>query len=80
MRFLPLLAALPLIASPVMAAVRIGIDRLQDGNFATLRDLAAKHGGKLRVGVLINPNAIRGYEVYAGGPYPGRRRPAQIQR
>lgn len=53
-----LLATTLVAARPAMAEVRAGIDRLQDEKFATLKDLAARHGGKLRIGVLTNPIGI----------------------
>ncbi len=58
MRFLPLIIALLLIAHPVAAEVRTGVDRLQDEQFAPLKALAAKHAGKLRVGILTNAIGI----------------------
>ncbi len=58
MRLLCVLAIALLMTQPLRAEVRTGIDRLQDESFATLKDLAGKHGGKLRVGVLTNPIGI----------------------
>lgn len=58
MKLLPIIAISLFLASSAMAEVRTGIDRLQDEKFATLKDLAARHGGKLRLGVLTNPIGI----------------------
>lgn len=42
-------------ASPATARVRTGIDVLEDQRFAPLRAIAARHGGHLRLGLLVNP-------------------------
>ncbi|WP_066824589.1 exo-beta-N-acetylmuramidase NamZ family protein [Sphingomonas mali] len=42
-------------ATPAAARVRTGIDVLEDQRFAPLREIAARHGGHLRLGVLANP-------------------------
>ena len=48
------------VVVPELAAaqVRTGIDVLQDTRFSALRTLAAKHGGRLRLGILTNPVGI----------------------
>jgi len=58
-RLLILLLAL-LVVTPASAKVRTGIDVLQDTRFAPLREIAARHGGKLRLGVLVNPISVDG--------------------
>ncbi|MDG2535713.1 DUF1343 domain-containing protein [Sphingomonas sp. HITSZ_GF] len=47
-----------LVAGPAAAQVHTGIDVLQDTGFAQLRDIAARHGGKLRVAILANPISV----------------------
>ena len=42
-------------ATPAVARVRTGIDMLEDQRFAPLREIAARHGGRLRLGILANP-------------------------
>lgn len=42
-------------ATPAVARVRTGIDVLEDQRFAPLRAIAARHGGRLRLGILANP-------------------------
>jgi uncharacterized protein YbbC (DUF1343 family) len=42
-------------ATRAAARVRTGIDVLEDQRFAPLREIAARHGGHLRLGVLANP-------------------------
>jgi len=42
-------------ATPAAARVRTGIDVLEDQHFAPLRAIAARHGGRLRLGILANP-------------------------
>lgn len=42
-------------ASPAAARVRTGIDVLEDQRFTPLRAIAARHGGHLRLGLLVNP-------------------------
>ena len=51
--FLALIALLA--AMPAAARVRTGIDVLEDQRFAPLREMAARHGGHLRLGILANP-------------------------
>ncbi len=59
MRLLLLLVAL-VAATPATARVRTGIDVLEDQKFAPLREMAARHGGRLRVAILANPVSIDG--------------------
>lgn len=47
-----------LVAAPAAAQVHTGIDVLQDTRFAQLRDVAARHGGTLRLAVLANPISV----------------------
>ncbi|RYD68311.1 MAG: DUF1343 domain-containing protein [Sphingomonadales bacterium] len=56
-RFLLALLAL-LAAQPASAQVRTGIDVLQDQSFAPLREIAARHGGRLRLAILANPISV----------------------
>lgn len=58
-RLLLLLFAL-CAAMPAAARVRTGIDVLEDQHFAPLRAIAARHGGRLRLGLLANPVSIDG--------------------
>ncbi len=52
-----------LVASLTAAAqVRTGIDVLEDQHFAPLKQLAAAHGGQLRIGILTNPVGIDSQE------------------
>ncbi len=43
-----------------MRRVRTGIDVLEDQHFVPLREIAARHGGRLRLGILANPVSIDG--------------------
>ncbi len=56
-RLLLLLIALA-AATPAAARVRTGIDALEDQGFATLRAMADRHGGRLRLGILVNPVSV----------------------
>lgn len=47
-------------ATPAAARVRTGIDVLEDQRFAPLREIAARHGGHLRLGILANPVSRNG--------------------
>ena len=58
-RMLILIVAL-LAAMPAQARVRTGIDVLQDQRFAPLREMAARHGGRLRLAILANPISVDG--------------------
>lgn len=55
-----LAALLALIATPAAARVRTGIDVLQDQRFSQLKQVAARHGGRLRLGILANPISVDG--------------------
>lgn len=59
---LPLILALIWAAlawtAPAAAQVRTGIDVLQDQHFAPLREMAARHGGRLRLAILANPVSV----------------------
>lgn len=55
MKLVCALMATMLTVTPALAQVRTGIDRLQDEDFATLKQLAAKHDGRLRLAVVTNP-------------------------
>ncbi len=57
MRRLLVLLAL-LVAMPAAAQVRTGIDVLQQTGFAQLREVAARHGGKLKLAILANPISV----------------------
>lgn len=60
MRTLLLFLLSLLVALPASAQVRTGIDVLQDRSFAPLREIAARHGGKLRLAILANPISVDG--------------------
>src|SRR5580698_8480777 len=49
-------------ATPAVAQVATGIDVLEQQNFAPLKEIAAKHAGHLRLGVLTNPVGIDAHE------------------
>ena len=51
-----------LSAIPAVAQVSTGIDVLEQQNFAPLKQIAARHGGHLRLGVLTNPVGIDAHE------------------
>ncbi|HWK34838.1 DUF1343 domain-containing protein [Sphingomonas sp.] len=59
-RFLLLLAVLFAVVPAAAAQVRTGIDVLEDQQFAPLLKIAARHGGRLRLGILANPVSIDG--------------------
>lgn len=46
------------VTMPAAAQVRTGIDVLQDTRFAALAEIAARHGGKLRLAILANPISV----------------------
>jgi uncharacterized protein YbbC (DUF1343 family) len=52
-----------LCAIPAVAQVSTGIDVLEQQNFAPLKQIAARHGGHLRLGVLTNPVGIDAHEM-----------------
>jgi uncharacterized protein YbbC (DUF1343 family) len=51
-----------LCAAPFSAQVKTGIDVLEEEHFAQFKQLVAKHGGHLRLGVLTNPVGIDSHE------------------
>jgi uncharacterized protein YbbC (DUF1343 family) len=51
-----------LCAIPAVAQVATGIDVLEQQNFAPLKEIAARHGGHLRLAVLTNPVGIDAHE------------------
>ena len=51
-----------LCATPAVAQVATGIDVLEQQNFAPLKEIAARHGGHLRLGVLTNPVGLDAHE------------------
>ena len=59
-RLLLLLLVALCAAMPATARVRTGIDVLEDQHFAPLRAIAARHGGRLRLGLLVKPVSIDG--------------------
>lgn len=62
MRLLSILLLVPLCATPLIAQVATGIDVLEQQNFAPLREIAARHGGHLRLAVLTNQVGIDTHE------------------
>src|SRR5258707_5261096 len=54
--------SLLLCAIPAAAQVATGIDVLEQQNFAPLKEIAAKHGGHLSLGILTNPVGIDAHE------------------
>ena len=62
MKLLPVVLSLSLCAVPVVAQVATGIDVLEQQNFSQLKEIAARHGGHLRLGVLTNPVGIDAHE------------------
>lgn len=51
-----------LCTMPVAAQVATGIDILEQQNFAPLKEIAARHGGHLSLGILTNPVGIDAHE------------------
>jgi uncharacterized protein YbbC (DUF1343 family) len=51
-----------LAATPAVAQVATGIDVLEQQNFAPLKEIAARHSGHLRLGVLTNPVGLDAHE------------------
>src|SRR4051812_22511437 len=51
-----------LLSASSLAQVSTGIDVLEQQHFAQLREIAARHGGKLRLGILTNPVGIDAHE------------------
>lgn len=62
MKLLPLVLSISLCAASAFAQVATGIDVLEQQNFAQLKEIAARHGGHLRLGVLTNPVGIDAHE------------------
>jgi uncharacterized protein YbbC (DUF1343 family) len=62
MKLLPVVLSLSLCAVPVVAQVATGIDVLEQHKFSQLKEIAARHGGHLRLGVLTNPVGIDAHE------------------
>ncbi|HTF65533.1 MAG TPA: DUF1343 domain-containing protein [Edaphobacter sp.] len=62
MKLLPVVLSLSLCVVPVVAQVATGIDVLEQHNFSQLKEIAARHGGHLRLGVLTNPVGIDAHE------------------
>lgn len=56
------LLSLFLLSGSSYSQVATGIDVLEQQQFAPLREIAARHGGKLRLGVLTNPVGIDAHE------------------
>lgn len=57
-RSLLLLLIALVAATPAAARVRTGIDVLEDQHFAALKPIAARHAGRLRLGILANPVSV----------------------
>jgi uncharacterized protein YbbC (DUF1343 family) len=57
-----LLLCIALLSASAGAQVSSGIDILEQQQFAPLREIAARHGGKLRLAVLTNPVGIDAHE------------------
>lgn len=57
-----LLLCVALLSASAGAQVSTGIDVLEQQQFAPLKEMAARHGGKLRLGVLTNPVGIDAHE------------------
>src|SRR5260370_21886674 len=55
MKLLSIVLSVSLCATTAIAKVATGIDVLEQKNFAPLKEIAARHGGHLRLGVLTNP-------------------------
>jgi uncharacterized protein YbbC (DUF1343 family) len=62
MRLFSVLLSISLCATPLIAQVATGIDVLEQQHFAPLREIAARHGGHLRLGVLTNQVGIDTHE------------------
>jgi uncharacterized protein YbbC (DUF1343 family) len=62
MKLLLVVLSVSLCTTPVLAQVATGIDVLEQQNFAPLKEIAARHGGHLRLGVLTNPVGIDAHE------------------
>ena len=62
MKLLSILLSVSLCATPLIAQVATGIDVLEQQDFAPLGEIAARHGGHLRLGVLTNQVGIDAHE------------------
>src|ERR1700754_81750 len=62
MRLFSILLSVSLCATPLIAQVATGIDVLEQNNFAPLKEIAVRHGGHLRLGVLTNQIGIDAHE------------------
>jgi uncharacterized protein YbbC (DUF1343 family) len=62
MKLVLLLLSFSLCSIQATAQVSTGIDVLEQQNFAPLKTIAAKHGGRLRLAVLTNPVGIDAHE------------------
>ncbi len=61
-KLLPTVLFVSLCATHSIAQVATGVDVLEQQNFAPLKEIAARHGGHLRLGVLTNPVGIDAHE------------------
>jgi uncharacterized protein YbbC (DUF1343 family) len=62
MKLLSIVLSVSLCATPAVAQVATGIDVLEQQNFAQLKEIEARHGGRLRLGVLTNPVGIDAHQ------------------
>jgi uncharacterized protein YbbC (DUF1343 family) len=62
MKLLSIVLSTSLCATPAIAKVAPGIDVLEQDNFVPLKEIAARHGGHLRLGILTNPIGIDAHE------------------
>jgi len=51
-----------MLSASALAQVSTGIDVLEQQHFAQLREIAGRHGGRLRLGILTNPVGIDAHE------------------
>ncbi|MEO6802257.1 MAG: DUF1343 domain-containing protein [Granulicella sp.] len=62
MKLLPFMLSMSLCAASAFAQVATGIDVLEQQNFAQLKEIATRHGGHLRLGILTNPVGMDAHE------------------
>jgi len=62
MKLLSILLSVSLCATPLVSQVATGIDLLEQQNFSPLKEIATRHGGHLRLGVLTNQIGIDAHE------------------
>jgi len=62
MKAFAILLSIALLSGSAGAQVSTGIDVLEQQQFAPLKQMAARHGGKLRLAVLTNPVGIDAHE------------------